>query len=257
MITIKSQYRSLLAVCVLFCLSCNNNSIVSPDSDYHSDNSYSLDGPHQFSSRPRITIKPIDAFQSYFICDTSFRDKGKTYIRIDWPIKNRNLNFAVSSVKDKEKELADDFERNGHMMFSVDETEFCCMAGITEPIKIYADQDIDEYISGENLSSLFTILCMHDDKVLANAPYPEMTPINVWRGYYSGPGIFIPVSEYFAIGTSPLLYICHNALITTIDGYDHLLDGSLTLHFELPVIGINSKGEEESIVLKGDLNSKS
>ena len=88
---------------------------------------------------------------------------------------------------------------------------------------------------------------------MANVKYPEMDNLNVFGDSpVLHQAIKAPVKEYFSIGTAPLMYVSGALVLSTIDGYEYLTDGSHKIHIELPVIGINSAGEEESRVLKGE-----
>ncbi|MBR4736020.1 MAG: hypothetical protein IK052_08010 [Bacteroidales bacterium] len=243
----------LISVSIILCVSCANRN--ESTTDEITKNNYTLKG--DYSLRPNIEICPINAFSSSFDFGAVFNLGSKKYIPVSWPIESPFLRFVDDSVKEKETSLADAIEKARPTIYCVNDVYVCCFAGITSPIKIYADSDIDGYASGEDLSSLFLFCSLDNEMALVNTIYPEFSSIQCWtRGktHQEFHDVIIPLTEFFAVGTSPLLYLGNDTFITTIDGYESLLNGSVSLHLELPIIGINSKGEEESRVLKGDLN---
>ena len=244
-------------------ISCTNktSAVTNTDNEYHS-----LDG-EKYSYRPDIRIRPIDSFMSSLILTVSEGHNGIGEIvyrnqMLDWCIQNRDLQFKDLAVNDMETGLETEFEKSALILFEIGQY-YCCMAGVSAPIKIYSDTDVDGYTAGQDLSDLFVVNPANPDQGLANVKYPEMTPVKVFgeikdqRVQYD---TNVPIKEYFTVGTSPLMSISSGCILSASEGHEsltqNLLDGSLTLHFELPIIGINSKGQEESCVLTGTIPAK-
>ena len=249
--------KRLLPVFLLLCLflgvSCTNKTAADKEEDNRN-----LVG-EKYSYRPDIRIRPIDAFLSSLTLTVSEGHNGSGEIvyrdqMLDWSIQNRDLQFKDFAVNDMETGLETEFEKSALILFEIGQY-YCCMAGVSAPIKIYSDTDVEGYTAGQDLSDLFVVNPANPDQGLSNVKYPEMTPVKVFGErkdhrvqFYTS----VPIKEYFAVGTSPLMSVS-GCILSTVGGHENLLNGDVTLHFELPVIGINSKGQEEACVLTGTI----
>ena len=250
----KSFLHFILCTAILLpCISCVPN-----DSKEEGEEGYQYIGQGEYYSyRTKIIISPINAFSPSLYCEVlkitnGFGEDIARVLLIDWRIENMKLGFEDSSVSTIETKLEDAFEQLHCHLFE-EMMYFCCLAGVSQPIRIYADEDIDGYPAGEDLSDLFVISTLSAETYLANVKYPGMDNLNVFGDSPELDQVIkAPVKEYFSIGTAPLLNVSGVLALCPIDGYEYLTDGSHKIHVELPVIGINSAGEEESRVLKGE-----
>ena len=255
--TIKKFSLFLLSICLV--ASCVKNGIdVSDDTMAQNNKGSTGEG---FSYRPVIVISPIDAFPTTlsFRVFKNYTHYGKVlksrYQEITWEVKNPKMGFNSNVLDEKMASYLEDiFSISGMVLFEP-HWFYCCYAGVSGPIKIYADTDIDGYQAGEDLSDLFAVSPAYEQ--LVGTTYPEMKTLHFFaeRDQY----VEVPVKEYFAVGTAPLISISYGCVLHTIDGFEYLmediLDGKLILHFELPITGINSDGEEESRVLTGTIDN--
>lgn len=250
----KSFLHFILCTAILLpCISCVPN-----DSKEEGEKSHQyIEQEEYYSYKTKIIISPINAFAPSLYCEVlkianGLGEEKARVLLINWRIESRNLGFEDFSVSTIETKLEDAFAQLHCHLFE-EMMYFCCLAGVSQPIRIYAEEDIDGYPAGEDLSDLFIISTFDSDLYLANVKYPEMDALNVFG---DSPGLHqvikAPVKEYFSTGTTPLMDLSGALVLSTIDGYEYLTDGSHKIHVELPVIGINSAGEEESRVLKGE-----
>lgn len=250
-----------LSLCWISCVTVDDDVNDNKQENYRSE---SPDGDY-FTHRPIITISPIDAFPSSLSFELNISRNGKGEIvdriqYIDWSVNNKDLDFRVFPVEEMERKIEDGIEHSGLSMFLDLEHFYCCLAGVSKHIRIYADEDIDSFSAGENISHLFVVSPEYE--TLANVVYPEMTPVHMFGeivDHRPRQLSKIPITEYFSVGTSPLMPISYGCSLDTVDGYENLqeqiLDGLVTLHFEIPVIGVNSNGEEESRILTGTISN--
>lgn len=250
----KSFLHFILCTAILLqCISCAKS-----DSEEQEEAVYYPQGNYGWSYKPNITISPINAFApsltiGALTVTNGFGEEIFRQIIIDWRIEKITLGFENTSVSAIENKLEEAFSQSHCHSFCSEDMFFCCLAGVSQPIRIYADEDIDGYPAGEDLSDLFFISTFDGDSYLANVKYPEMDNLNVFGDSPDlHQAIKAPVKEYFSTGTAPLMSLAPYLHLCPIDGYEYLTDGSHKIHVELPVIGINSAGEEESRVLKGE-----
>lgn len=262
-IIMKRLLPVFLLLSLFLGISCTNKTSAVTNTD---NEDHSLVG-EKYSYRPDIRIRPIDSFMSSLTLTVSEGHNGIGEIvyrdqMLDWCIQNRDLQFKDFSVNEIETGLEAEIEKSALILFEIGH-HYCCMAGVSEPIKIFADMDVEGYAAGQDLSELFVVKSANPDAGLVNVKYPEMTPVKIFGEIKDRRVKFstsIPIKEYFAVGTSPLMSISSGCILSASEGHEsltqNLLDGSLTLHFELPIIGINSKGQEESCVLTGTIPAK-
>lgn len=251
----KSFLHFILCTAILLqCISCAKS-----DGEEQEEAVYYPQGNYGSTYKLDIIFSPINAFSPSLHCEVLkiTNGLGEEFARmllIDWRIDNMKLGFEDVSVSTMETKLEEAFAQlRCHLYLTEDNTFFCCLAGVSQPIRIYADEDIDGYPAGEDLSDLFFISTFDGDSYLANVKYPEMDNLNVFGDSPDlHQAIKAPVKEYFSTGTAPLMSLAPYLHLCPIDGYEYLTDGSHKIHIELPVIGINSAGEEESRVLKGE-----
>lgn len=249
-IIMKRLLPVFLLLSLFLGISCTNKTSAVTNTD---NEDHSLVG-EKYSYRPDIIISPLDAF----LPSLGFSQEQV----LDWSLQDRNLRFTDFSVNEIETGLEAEIEKSALILFEVGH-HYCCMAGVSEPIKIFADMDVEGYAAGQDLSELFVVKSANPDAGLVNVKYPEMTPVKIFGEIKDRRVKFstsIPIKEYFAVGTSPLMSISSGCILSASEGHEsltqNLLDGSLTLHFELPIIGINSKGQDESCVLTGTIPAK-
>lgn len=216
-----------------------------------------------YSHRPKIVICPLNAYSSLsFRVLTSRNGRGEIVQQIEWiewQVADPKIGFKNTSVQQLESKIEDAFSLSGMIMFE-EEHYYCCYAGVSGPLKIYADVDIAGHPAGEDISDLFVVSPGYE--MLVSVKYPEMEPVHYF-GYIENHRIYskfrVPINEYFAEGSSPLMSVSGGCVLGVIDGYESLMDeilsGTKALHFELPVTGINSDGEEEFRVLTGTIDN--
>lgn len=121
--------------------------------------------------------------------------------------------------------------------------------GISGPVRVYADKDVYGRSPGDNLADLFVIY------TTGIVSYPEMSllvdeHIQSNRGKGQADFYEIGFGDYFSEGAVPFCVDCGTYLHAK-EGYSHLIDGSVTVHFEIPITGIDLNGREKSVVLTG------
>ncbi|MBQ7253377.1 MAG: hypothetical protein IJS30_01730 [Bacteroidales bacterium] len=210
-----------------------------------------------FSYRPNLVILPINALNMKLSVYTEQNANGYRIQRLFLKCTNvyPRISFDNISVDKAETQLKDAIECS--KLFIFDES-FCVvyLAGVSDAVKIYADTDIAGYSAGEDISGLFTVSPI--SAFLCNVKYPDMAPLRVF-GDRDNLNVKVPVSEYFVVGTSPLMGVSFGCVLSAVEGYEMLMEqifaGSLKLYVELPVTGINSDGEEEARVLMASINA--
>ncbi len=204
----------------------------------------------------------IDAFEPELLL-SEYRESAseRCGISMSLDLKSDDPSFIeanrISSdyLSEKEKELADSLvllgfpQRRKGNLFKI---LYACISG---KAKIYANQEVMGRKSGEDLSDLF-----HEES-LGLMRYPDMT-MSLDMNYYETGG-YLKITDdsyldYFEIGTVPLWHNDWCSVIIypdlmNIDFYESLFssNSSIVLHFEIPITGLDSNGEEKSIVLTG------
>ena len=149
----------------------------------------------------------------------------------------------------KEKNLADTLS---HYRFrydtGVDTYLKVVYGGISGPARVYADVEVDGRPAGEDISDLFEVA------IRMMVRYPEMSLIvneNIKQyKHLKEPYITIGFSDFFTQGTVPFS-ADYDTYLYTKENYSYLWDDSITIHIEIPVTGIDSNGEEKTVLLTG------
>lgn len=162
-------------------------------------------------------------------------------------INKYRVNDELTSVK--EKNLADTLSGyRFHYDTGVDTYLKVIDGGISGPVKVFADEEIDGRPAGKDLSDMFWV---HTRGIVK---YPDMTLVidghqsKVREAEY----YMLGFKEYFSEGAVPFA-VDYDTYLDVQEGYSYLFDGSTTIHFEIPIIGIASDGQEKSMVLKGTI----
>ena len=253
----------LIILCTFLSISCAKQANAAKEKEVVINKDDKQRAEEGYSYRPDIVLCPLDAFFPSLTLTVFEGHNGLGEIvyrdqMLDWSVQNRDLQFKDFAVNDMETGLETEFEKSALILFEIGQY-YCCMAGVSAPIKIYSDTDVDGYTAGQDLSDLFVVNPANPDQGLANVKYPEMTPVKVFgeikdqRVQYD---TNVPIKEYFTVGTSPLMSVSFGCILSTVGGHENLLNGEITLHFELPVVGINSEGQEESKVITGTISAQ-
>lgn len=235
----------LIVLCAIMCGSCTQNRT-----------EYDI-GPYSY--RPEVELCPLDAFDICLSVFTSHNGFGivEQLLTLDLKIKdvNRDSHFTDNKVNQIEKKLEDVISDEGLFLFEYDLYK-TCLAEVSGAIKMYADKDIGSYLAGMDIAELFVVSPQYG--FLANAGYPDLEQLNIF-GSKDNFRVKVPISEYFAVGTVPLMSLSDGCVLSIVEGYENLMqqifDNSLNIYIEIPVTGINADGSEITSVLKTSLNN--
>ena len=117
-------------------------------------------------------------------------------------------------------------------------------AGISGTVRVYADETVDGRSAGNDLSDLFEVA------VRGIVNYPEMELLKDEHQSMQSEAEYyrIGFNDYFFKGVVPFA-TDYDTYLYAKGGYNYLLDGTRTIHIEIPVTGISSEGKEISMVL--------
>lgn len=173
---------------------------------------------------------------------STFEFKQKNILTNDWAqAKEDHLRKEMKTIGLYEHPIEGDYERL-----------FIC-AGVSGDVIIYADEIIGDLKAGEDLSDLFECAAkgrikypemdIIEDQILLEAIKEEKYPYYVWYNY----------NEYFSEKIIPLCgtdgYV--NPLELRVKQDPHFFDVPHTLHFVIPITGLDKEGNEKSMVLTG------
>ena len=119
--------------------------------------------------------------------------------------------------------------------------------GISGPARVYSNVEVDGRPAGEDISDLFEV------SIRGMVRYPEMSLIiSEHIKQHKGDVGYCTLGfrEFFTQGTVPFS-ADYDTYLYPKEGYSYLLDGSMTIHIEIPVKGIDTEGKEKSVVLTG------
>lgn len=198
----------------------------------------------------------IDAYETDIELTRIYNQLGTTgYIMRPQLKGNSDGFFKKYRVGDednaqKEKDLADTLSHYG-FRYEVGRDTYLKVVygGISGPAIVYADVEVDGRPAGEDISDLFEIAIRG-----IMVRYPEMSLIvNEYIKEYKHlkePYITIGFQVFFTQGTVPFS-ADYDTYLYTKEGYSYLWDDSITIHIEIPVTGIDSNGDEKTVLLTG------
>lgn len=198
----------------------------------------------------------IDAYETDIELTRIYNQFGTKGYIMGPKLKSYTENFlkkhrvSDESIAQKEKDLADTLSHYGFRYnFGVDTHLQVVYGGISGPAKVYADVEVDGRPAGEDISDLFEIAIRG-----IMVRYPEMSLIvNEYIKEYKHlkePYITIGFQDFFTQGTVPFS-ADYDTYLYTKEGYSYLWDDSITIHIEIPVTGIDSNGDEKTVLLTG------
>ena len=147
--------------------------------------------------------------------------------------------------------LREELKNNGlyEAVYEGDYERYFICAGISGEVLIDADLDVAGRKAGEDLSDLFE--CGAKGRIL----YPEMDIVadnHLTQG--SRDGVYYNYKDYSSISIIPLVGvdgIGDPFSVRPLKEYTNILDSPLTLHFVIPITGLDIDGNEKSLVLTG------
>lgn len=216
-------------------------------------------GPKNYSHADKVYCEflSVDAYKEEIHFD-GVSEQGKTISYImGLSLKKYGNNFinqnriVDESATGKEKKLAEALTLfNFTYDTGVDTHLIMLYGGISGPVKVYADNEVNGRQAGEDISDLFVIYT----KGVVHYPEMTLTVANQTSGdqeeaetEYSK----MKFCDYFSDGNVPFGVDNETTYLSAIEGYSYLIDGSVNVHFEIPITGIALDGQEKSKVLTG------
>ena len=159
-------------------------------------------------------------------------------------------------AEEKGKHLREELKKYGlyEAVIEGDFERFFICAGVSGEVLIYADSDVAGRKAGEDLSDLFE--CFAKGRIL----YPEMEIVadnHLTQG--SRDGVYYNYRDYSSISIIPLVGvdgIWSSFSVRPLKEYLYILDSPLTLHFVIPITGLDIDGNEKSVVLTGTCSNE-
>jgi len=194
----------------------------------------------------------IDAYETDIELTRIYNQFGTKGYIIGPKLKSYTENFlkkhrvSDESIAQKENDLADTLSHYGFRYnVGVDTHLKVVYGGISGPARVYADVVVDGRPAGEDISDLFVVA------IRMMVRYPEMSLIMNERIKHNGNGYYgIGFSDFFTQGTVPFS-AQYDTYLYPKEGYSYLWNDSISIHIEIPVTGIDSNGDEKTVLLTG------
>ena len=189
--------------------------------------------------KPELKVNYSSAYGAWFDISLDFRGSNeKNMLKGEWAEeKGKHLREELKKYNLYRAVIEGDYERY-----------FIC-AGISGAVLIYADSEVAGREAGEDLSDLFE--CFAKGRIL----YPEMDIVaDNHLTQDSRDGVYYNYKDYSSISIIPLVGvdgIGDPFSVRPLKEYTNILDSPLTLHFVIPITGLDIDGNEKSLVLTG------
>lgn len=249
---INMMKRVYIAILVLVCaLSCKTGG--------EEDNGHYINGrgrpgverEYKFLSvdacKPELKVNYSSAYGGWFAISLDFRESypsffEKNMLKGEWAAeKGKHLREELKKYGLYEAVIEGDYER-----------EFIC-AGVSGDVLIYADTDVAGRQAGEDLSDLFE--CVAKGRIL----YPEMDIVaddhlTQSASDQARDDAYYNYKDYYSLSIIPIVGVTGIWVplsVRPLKEYNGILDSPLTLHFVIPITGLDIDGIEKSMVLSG------
>ncbi len=140
-----------------------------------------------------------------------------------------------------------------HYSYDGDNSVLYIFAGVSGPIQIYSDTDIDGREAGEDLSDLFECYSLGRIKYPEMDVIPDQHLLDAQASHKAPNVVAYDCNEYYSEGVLPIIGLGEPPIgaqtIQIKKQYSYLLESPFTFHVTIPITGLDKDGNEIGMVL--------